>query len=940
MAEVTPAPGEAPELNRIDEFLRRAAPVLAAERGINARSQVKLRALARDLDLADEDFEAAISSLQRAPSAATASDTSQMADYRRSLSVQIERLPRGILTPALEANAIAVGEKHYALQAEQAEKILREVVAEKKVQRITRAEAEKFVANAIATKTRGAAFVDEHTAAQVHTLGQQWGLTRPQVEHLIKQHTSGNFRQQLHERKIVKWAIGAGAAIGVVLLVFLVWLMFFRPAPVADPSTDAVATDGGAVVPPVAEESVLPPAEWWDDRLSLAQTRARLADTGATKLYNGMASPDPEKRIAAYQQLIAAAGKATGDDAKLGQYQVIISGCYALDPDEKAATALREALTGSIPVRTALNNNDRRLPSSVNVYATGYWAARTAMVALQRESLDPARATQLQTALEQATGATFVYESLDAATADRVLASLTGAMYRTLAGKAAGNPAAAKHHQELVKQSAGLIPEKDRAALEAEFLATVLLQPEVNWQAYETALVSAATSPDDLTVLKMLDLYLGVKNPSLQDELADLLMTRAGAVPTSLKPVDVAAAVRRRISGVTGSAPLSGNGRWTQLRPLAADALATRGDYPKTPVAMMQQIIRTTHAATLAMAVAQQEPGFAVFDEVFAAGAPSLTGAAEAAKPAFDPSTFETTPKVGPTASNMEDLSKAIDDLALYEDLPVLMRINRLKILGKIAGRLRDLTPLQARRLVRYVFGARRPDEHEKIVKALPEVARWPQVRLAMADAVMAADISDTQLGEVVAAATRRRSPGGSGRAFRQQLRVQLMRSVLSGITTSPRTPDTTPGDKVYDEGPRRILESYRKRAELAGYNSDDADALGSVAEVLKTLVLQQSKTLAAATPEDQKMLDQLQVEIKAIEYAGGNPLRTAVLLQRVWLRLLAMHVGAASGDRAAANGILMQLETSDQGAVNAVHQFKDGELAILQMWMLMDPTR
>ena len=48
------------EDSRLREFLRRAAPILAAERGWNERSQLKIKALAEDLKLPEKLYQIGI----------------------------------------------------------------------------------------------------------------------------------------------------------------------------------------------------------------------------------------------------------------------------------------------------------------------------------------------------------------------------------------------------------------------------------------------------------------------------------------------------------------------------------------------------------------------------------------------------------------------------------------------------------------------------------------------------------------------------------------------------------------------------------------------------------------------------------------------------------------------------------------------------------------
>ena len=85
---------------RLESFLQKAAPIIAAERGINAKSRVMLEALARDSKLPDELFDQAIHMLQGAPPVARTKSRWYEA-YCKYLAKKFKDVPRGILTRSI-----------------------------------------------------------------------------------------------------------------------------------------------------------------------------------------------------------------------------------------------------------------------------------------------------------------------------------------------------------------------------------------------------------------------------------------------------------------------------------------------------------------------------------------------------------------------------------------------------------------------------------------------------------------------------------------------------------------------------------------------------------------------------------------------------------------------------------------------------------------------
>src|SRR6476659_3910546 len=99
----TPETKLPPGDERLEAFLVRAAPVLAVERGINIKSRVLLDALARELGLADDEFQAALRALNghQAETPADPEALKRRAEYDAYARKQLKKLPRGVLTASL-----------------------------------------------------------------------------------------------------------------------------------------------------------------------------------------------------------------------------------------------------------------------------------------------------------------------------------------------------------------------------------------------------------------------------------------------------------------------------------------------------------------------------------------------------------------------------------------------------------------------------------------------------------------------------------------------------------------------------------------------------------------------------------------------------------------------------------------------------------------------
>src|SRR5688500_16411495 len=108
---VTPQVDDSP----LEKFLERAAPILAVERGINARSRVRLLAVARDVGLPEAEFDGAVRLLQRAPVKAESPEDQITEPFRRYLHAKLESSTVKTFTPALESRVVGVAVDKFQL---------------------------------------------------------------------------------------------------------------------------------------------------------------------------------------------------------------------------------------------------------------------------------------------------------------------------------------------------------------------------------------------------------------------------------------------------------------------------------------------------------------------------------------------------------------------------------------------------------------------------------------------------------------------------------------------------------------------------------------------------------------------------------------------------------------------------------------------------------
>jgi len=921
------------EQTPLEKFLQRAASIIAMERGINSRSRVKLEIVARDLGLPQDEFEAALKDIQRGDKSDAQDE--QINAFRMTIVKQLEKLPRAVLTPDLEAKAVKYGVDRYGLTSDQAQKTVKEAAAEKKIQRISQAEAERYMADMIAQKLGGDSWIDINAAERMRNAGRQWGLTEEQVNSLIKNHTENNYQRQQKQRRFTTFAIAAGGIAVVVLLLAIGFTVMLGPKGGAATATgDPDSPGDGPAIP--APKPIVPP-DWWSTRLAVAISQTQVKSPDFHLVYQQLADTDPKVRGQGYVALMQYYREHLGDTVLRERISQVVQGCYALDPSPEAIATLR----GALLERLLLDRPDP--PAAGDDYNMAFRALNTAMGVMQQPLATEERGTALVDELSAKLNVAIAIDDLDAETRKSCYRSLATKLYRQLVDAAPSKgPAIVPLQQSLAKEAARMVDADQLEQFNAQFLTSVLSSDNPPWQKYDSLLSETVQSRDPNVVLQMLEIYERTKDPALQEFLEKKLLTRAAVVPESFERRQVVAAVRKAFGASPAAATATAKDRWDKIRADARTAIIEKGVFSTDPPTLMSATVNAARLGTLAFAVAQQEPGFPIFDELI-----TVEAAAEEPEkkdPAFDPDTTaprDDRPNVL-SASQRKDFNGYISTLAALGVGEYVQRASALRGLAKFAAerKVKDLTPKEARIVAGYLLTPKESESEQKALQpSLRDVRRWRQLRLAFADGVAESRVPDDRLGDMVDTLLNITGEYPAGPAGRKEMRGMLLRNVLHELSLS-REPKSgsAAGASAYDTAALEIRDLYRTRARLLGASPAVYEELQTTAEALRLLISLTAPKAGASSAEDRAYIAGLPHQLKAIDYIGGNEIRRTVLLQRAWLRLVSIQAKRQQSTRAReAQEIVDKLSSRDALATNVLHQLKDGETSLLQLWMLYD---
>jgi hypothetical protein len=92
--------------------------------------------------------------------------------------------------------------------------------------------------------------------------------------------------------------------------------------------------------------------------------------------------------------------------------------------------------------------------------------------------------------------------------------------------------------------------------------------------------------------------------------------------------------------------------------------------------------------------------------------------------------------------------------------------------------------------------------------------------------------------------------------------------------------------------------------------------------------------------PAKKQWLDMLAHRFTASEYLATNDLQRTVLFEREWAQLLALDLAnRRPPQRERAEQILQELQSTDRETRHIVYQLRQGQAALLKLWLLYAPT-
>ncbi len=905
-------------------FLERSIPILALHRGINAKSRVLLNALASELGLSSEQVERAIAATQfRANTTREDADALQqerLAGFRELVQGALISLPRKLLTFDIEENLRRHGEERHGIKSDLVGSAIREVCVALEIRQISEQQAREHIERLVDAKLGENVRLQNDVRDRIESEGKQWGLNAEHVGAIIKERTRLQDKRIQSERNFTHGALVAASLAALIVVGFFGWVAIQYDASDLVP-IEVIAEHPGIPSPIVVDDADVDTA-WWGEDLEFAVGAARRELRSQRLVLVQVESKQPSERRIAYEKLVSELFGKGHDDQHRDLLIRVISLCYARDPDQQAARQMLDSLIARIP------KSERDLRADDTLYSQAFLATQAA-VALVTQAVDE-RQSDASTELGRAIGRTIDSDLEAPALQQHAYEGVAERLYRLLIALAKSEPTrVATAHAVVAGQTAAFLDAAKLEKLNADFLEAVLSGASQTWREYEPLIRATVASKSPLNTIRMLDVYEKTKDLELQAFLADALIKRIGKAPESHDVAAIANAVRQSL-GV--AAEDMDNKRLSRFQIGANSLLAEpRVDIRETE-SFLAEIVNLAYQSTLGCAVAQGTAGDATFDRL-AEQDPAAFLTAE--KPAVSRAGSESTP-LEPTTHRM--LNDRLGKLLIPQTGPVI-RSGIIQTLAGLTDQMDDLAPDQATALATYLLGKKRIEEHRAILPHIEKLGKWKQVRLAVADRLEDVGVSREQLQEIISQLIGREYAIGGGDAGREALRVELLRGVL----VDAKKADIGDQDKyeVYNAAAKALYDFYTAQAILLQAKEWPTEPVTPTVVSQAMIESRVTELLEAKlSPEVKELVQRVRVDARAIDYLAANDLQKIALLDRAWLRLLAVDLARKRpGRKSEADTLVEQLGVRDRDATHVLIQLRDGHETMLRMWLLLNQT-
>ncbi len=897
-----------PRDSRLREFLRRAGPILAAERGWNERSRLKLKSLAEDLMLPYPLYEKAIQRLQSGELNWDKFLSLYEKKYVQYLQAELTRAKgrNKVLTASHEKKALRIAKKNFQIPSQRARQLLRQVTEDMGMSRVNQSDAQEHVEDLIAQTLGSSTHVSGKTRSRILAAGQRWGLDTDRINALIQTAIDENLRRHKPANPIwIKTAAGAVALACMACVAYFAYIIAGGGGATTyrEPNLERVET-------PKTDElnATFRQAAWWSPQTGTLFAKIQPWLASHELPVHQITASDPAEREQGLRRLLQAYFVNRGrDDEEVGPF---ISNLLADACQEENVN-----LTGLFAWFIELP--PQKLPREASTYRNALAAVDLLADCYDRCS-DPVKKSRINQVALETTGIELAPGSSEFVTQSRQ--AIAEQHWQKLSLMSYSDPV---HTAKLVEPLGELTRDwfADHATFELATVTTILrVRPSV-WRSFKNSLARMIEEADADQVFEWNQLNQTLDDSDLSDWLTRQLAIRIGLETDNVPPRRLRQSISAHLDR-TDEKDSTFHSRWVRLQRLGSRAAVDQLDFNHI---QPQVIADTAFFATLACVLHRaQVTGdralLTLFDQISREQPRDISLRSLRNTPY--PDNLPVYRRIGrrPLPSDHRNLRESLQKLETFDQQSPAGNAIALERLAASADRFRDLDAEQATMLARFLLAAQDTAEIIAMEKHAPQFQHWANLSIALAD-----EIPDSQakldhaitIANLVTGLTFEAATDGS---WQPALQTAILQRVALGLQFTAEENGEDVGFR-WDELRSYLLELNRIRAQALDIDQASISAATTALELNRLMIdrlIETHGTWRRAADSLDKLADQ-----ELPRYVLSGQLMVHAVSQ----------INSPVANQPRHPELVAQFAARNQNAESIVQQLLNNELTLYQLW-------
>lgn len=926
---------------KVEAFLERAAPIVAQERGLTARAQLLLAALAKELGLEEEKWRAALEDLPKDRPSAQQLYQQRTAAFESHLRRTLQPLAGYALPPPQQQPLLWQGENLYGLDADTVRHLLDEVARSLGLLLMDDQRARQaLTAHVYQTMGTSSRLSADHEW-QIITLGQQWGIPAGEVRSILGQCAAENRRRARRERRMLTGILVAGGLVTVLLLglfyrhVLTSWVGKSWPLGPVTVGDSTVGRRSQPIENDPAEEQTgdVPlsndgqtaegeskPNTWWTAKaeLLLAQCRRLVRDEQGIGL-EWLKSPEPATRMGAYQALVPTAVREPQAPHAIQPLGQLLAFCAAADPDAQAKEQLWALL------EQAAESDEQNIQED-----PPQWLFRAAVrILIAAVDLSPSQTARVEclTRLNRLYETSLPQDAPLALREETIFGRAVTRWAERLAFRAAGWPTdrARAAWQSLQPDMANYLSDAEQRRLLLAFLSQAVPVAGTQWRIYQPDLEEIIARADRADLARLFDVARRATDDGLKRYLLEEIARVLGEVVvpgTSLDQLTIA--VRTKL-GLPESAEESWQDRHRRWISDARSVLASKVPSSKLP-RLCEQIAELSRLQLQGLAIWKQH-------------LPTWQYAATVRDRAMEDAPSE--PSVLKTASTLESIPVVTEAVRGIESMRRLRRyadrLIALQVLAQLAESVPDIPPQSADVLATCLVELNGRREPQDLLQLAPRFAHWNNLRLALAAEVGKLSTHTPDMAELLEAMYGRTFTSTSADSWPAEVRLQLLDesiAVLAGRVAKSMKDSEHPLARLQQTlavhwQHRQNLFAEESPATEAG--AEDRPGTDVLLAAIRAAHNQISRR-PGLSPQGTQWLRRVEEQLPIVDAIARHDLERAVRLEQLWLHVLGAEVDFARRDASGSQFVNRALDQTGSQLLEQLFYLESAALELLTM--------